>query len=187
MSSTAWAGGQGAPDFGPCSIYWDTATGGENVRIYGLSVSLKTTIKKVDLFEMHKGDVPANRGVSGTQMTLEMEVTRADLETMQLLVQGFRLNPTTGGSYNGYSQGDALGELDSDILKQVTLVKIKGQGESLSPKERFQIWKVAPTADFDMKFDASSQRTVKLMFQCYSDDTKLDGAGRPTFYGQGVI
>jgi hypothetical protein len=157
------------------------------LEIFALSATLKTEVKKVDLMEMQSGDVPANKGVTGTLVTLEMEITRAYLELLEQMIQGFKVNYDTTGSVLGYSQGDALGELDSSILHQVRMTAIEGQGPSTDPNDTIEIWKVASSANAEWKFDAASQRVYKAVCQCYKDTTRLDGSGRPTFFQSGDI
>lgn len=148
-------------------------------------VSFKYDNKKSDIKFDQTGDSAANRVLSGYEASLEVNMGEATIARMQAILQGFYAE-RSAGDYVGYAQKFALGQLDSDIVKQIKIVKILGAGESTNTLDTVTFFRAAPSASIEAKYDATTQRVVKNMFTLYLDETKLIG-GQPTFYESGTV
>lgn len=150
-----------------------------------MGVSFKYTNKKADIKFDQTGDSPANRVLSGYEASLEVVVGEGTISRMEAILNGFYAE-RSAGSYTGYAQKFALGQLDSSIVKQMKLVKLIGTGESTDPLDTVTFFRCAPASDVEAKYDATTQRQVKSMFTIYLDDTRLIG-GQPIFYSSGTV
>lgn len=138
-------------------------------------VTIKSTTKKVGLQEAQYGESDADAVVTGGECSIELSITRSSLDRLAAIMQGFETHKTAG-VYDGYGLGVALGENDSDILKQLSVVKIVGGVESTNPMDTFHFPKVAPKTEAEWKYDAKTQRLTKSMFTAYrSADHVLNG------------
>lgn len=139
------------------------------------SVSIKASTKKVGLQEAQYGESDADAVVTGGDCSVEFSITRSSLDRLQRIMQGF-VTHKTAGTYDGYGIGVALGENDSDIVQQLTLVRIVGGVESTNPLDTLHFPKSAPKTEAEWKYDAKTQRLTKSMFTAYrSADHVLDG------------
>lgn len=152
-----------------------------------LGVSFKLDLKKSDIKFDQAGDSRANAVLSGYDISLEVNAGENTISRMDAIFQGFAMQRTSGSNViTGYSQGFPNGQLDSDIWKNVKLIKILGAGESSDPLDAVTFFRAAPAGSMEAKYDATTQRMVKTMFNIYLDDTKLIN-GIPQFYESGTV
>lgn len=170
--------------FGPGKLYWDTATGGEDVNLGGTDqIKIMMSVKKIELKESQAGDRPADRAVSAQVYQISCGLSRATLERLEQVVQGLYVEKDTAGEPIRIWGSDVMAQRDSDILKQLTFIAIRDGIESTDPFDIIDFWKAAPmTESTELVFDASTQRYYGVMFECYKDETKLDDTGRATYF-----
>jgi hypothetical protein len=179
-----WVFGSDQLDFGPCNVYWDTATGGANLFLGGVdSVVIRASHEKTDLNYSQYGSTAADRGVTGTTMEVELGLTNATEERVKAMIQGIHIVKDGSNNITNVTFAVPLGQRDSDIWKQVKIVRVYGGAESTAPQDTLRIWRAAPSGSIERTFDAASQSIIKVTLTCYADPNHLDALGRPTFWG----
>ena len=178
--------GQTVQSFGPCNIYFDTASGGSNTALGGFdSATVSMKVGKIPLKECQSGDQPADMAVSSQIYTVALGMSRATVDRLEKTVQGFTVDRDTAGNPQRLFLASVIGMRDSSIVKQLTIKEIIDGIEADSTTQPFHIWHfplVAPMSDStDLVYDASSQRYFKTVFQTYIDRTILDQNGRPVY------
>ena len=177
----------GPLDLGPCNIYYDTASGGENLNLGGVDqVTLRFGVEKTDLTTAQTGTDAADKVVTSSFCEIECGLAEATLERLAATVQGFEVN-TVGASIVGYSFGPAIGERDSSILKQLTLIRVLDGIESTDPLDELVVFSAAANANAELTYDAASQRYIGTMFKAYRSPTLTSVTGRPVFFGGGAF
>lgn len=175
--------------FGPCNVYWDTESGGDNLSL-GTSDQVTVTIgmTKIELRDAQHGDVPADRAVSGQTCQISLGMAQATLERLEKAVQGVTLVRDTADTVTQFVLSDKLSERDSAIQKQLTIIDIVAGVESTEPLDTINFYKVAPFSEsIELTYDATGQRYVQVVFNCYKDDDHLDANGSATFFGSEVV
>lgn len=171
-------------ELGPCNLYFDTETGGEDLDLGGfdqVTVSLQT--QKVELREAQAGDRPADRAISAQVVQITCGLSRANVERLEQVQQGFTVERDTADVVTRIHFSDKVGQRDSDIVKQLTAKKIDAGVETTDPLEIIDFWLVAPmTESVELVFDAASQRYYAVMFECYKSDDNLDEDGNSTYF-----
>jgi len=170
--------------FGPGNIYWDTATGGEELDLGGVDqITLTMQVSKIELREAQAGDRPADRAVSAQVYQISCGLSRATIERLGEIVQGFHVEEDTAGDPIRIWGSDVLSQKDSDIVKQLTFKEIVDGSETTNPLRIIDFWKVAPmTESVELVFDATTQRYFGVMFECYKSDDNLDDEGSSTYW-----
>lgn len=130
------------------------------------AVTVKSSTKKVGLQEAQYGESDADAVVTGGDCSVEFSITRSSLDRMAKIMQGFETRKSSG-VYAGYGIGVSLGENDSDIVEQLTLVRIVGGVESTDPLDTLHFPLSAPKTEAEWKYDAKTQRLTKSMFTAY--------------------
>lgn len=139
------------------------------------AVTIKISTKKVGLQEAQYGESDADAVVTGADASVELAITRSAIDRLKKIMQGF-VTHSAAGVYDGYGIGVSLGENDSDIVQQLTVVRIVGGIESSNPLDILHFPKSAPKTEAEWKYDAKTQRLTKAMFAIYrSPDHVLDG------------
>lgn len=131
------------------------------------ATTVKFSVKKAELKKSQYGESAANRVVTGAECSIEVGMVESSLQRLEETLQGLTTKKDGSGNYTGYGLGMALGESDSDIKYQITLVRIKGGVESSDPLDTIHFPECAPQTDAEWKYDASSQLSVKTMFNVY--------------------
>lgn len=131
------------------------------------ATTVKFSVKKAELKKSQYGESAANRVVTGAECSIEVGMVESSLQRLEETLQGLTTKKDGSGNYTGYGLGMALGESDSDIKYQITLVRIKGGIESSDPLDTIHFPECAPQTDAEWKYDASSQLSVKTMFNVY--------------------
>ena len=135
------------------------------------ATTVKFSVKKAELKKSQYGESAANRVVTGAECSIEVGMVESSLQRLEATLQGLATKTDSNGDYTGYGLGMALGEADSDIKYQITLVRIKGGIESSDPLDTIHFPECAPQTDAEFKYDASSQLSVKTMFNVYRSAT----------------
>lgn len=149
--------------------------------------TLKYGLKKKDLTESQNGESPADRAVTGYECTVEMTLTRASLARLGKMLQGFILHKTAGGDIDGGAFTLPIGEMDSEVVDKLTIVRIVKGAESTDAADTITIPRAAPTLEaIEAKFDSSSQFVTKGMFTGYADENTLF-SGKPVIFSVGTL
>lgn len=141
------------------------------------ATNLKIAIKKKGLTESQYGEGDADAVVTGGECSVEVGLSRFSLERGEATFQGLKTKKDSNGNYTGYGIGVLLGETDSSIWEQLTLVRIIGGVESSNPLDTIHLPRCSPKSEAEWKYDAASQRYAKTMFTAYrsSDHVTDDG------------
>lgn len=131
------------------------------------ATTVKFSVKKAELKKSQYGESAAGRVVTGAECSIEVGMVEGSLQRLEATLQGLATKTDGSGNYTGYGLGMALGEADSDIKYQISLVRIKGGVESSDPLDTIHFPECAPQTDAEWKYDASSQLSVKTMFNVY--------------------
>jgi len=184
MPNTQSAFGSQNFAFGPGKLYWDSATGGENIDLGGTDqIKITMSVKKIELKESQAGDRPADRAVSAQVYQISCGLSRATVERLEAIVQGFHVEKDTAGNPTRIWGSDVMAQRDSDIVKQLTFKAIRDGEESDDPLDIIDFWKAAPmTESTELVFDAATQRYYGVMFECYKDDAHVDDEGKSTYF-----
>lgn len=184
MPDTQHAFGSSLLEFGPCNLYWDTATGGEEIDLGGFdSVKVTMGTKKIELKEAQAGDRAADRAVSSQTVQISAGLSRATAERLAEIFQGFHLEKNSADEVTRIWLSDRMAQRDSDIVKQMTLKVIRAGEESTEPLDIIDFWKVAPmTESTELVFDAATQRFFGVVFEIYKDDDHVDDEGKSTYF-----
>lgn len=149
--------------------------------------TLKYGLKKKELTESQSGETRADKAVTGYECGVDFTLTRASLERLGKILQGFLLHRTGAGAIDGAAFTLPIGEMDSEILDILTLVRIVKGAESTDAKDTITIPKAAPTLEgIEAKFDAATQFITKTMFEGYADPATLY-QGKPVIFSVGVL
>lgn len=176
--------GSDSLEFGPCNLYWDTATGGDNLALGGVDqVTVTIQTPKIELREAQAGDRPADRAVSAQIVQISCGLSRANVEKLNAIQQGFTIEENTAEEVVRIHLSDIIGQRDSDIVKQLTAKKINAGEETTDPLEIIDFWKVAPmTESVELVFDATTQRFYGVVFECYKSEDNVDEDGKATYF-----
>lgn len=145
------------------------------------STNLKLAIKKKGLTESQYGEGDADAVVTGGECSVEVGLSRFTLERGEATFQGLKTKKDANGAYTGFGVGVLLGETDSQIWDQLTLVRILGGVESSNPLDTIHIPKAAPKGEADWKYDAATQRYTKTMFMGYRSKDHVTEDGMELF------
>jgi hypothetical protein len=161
--------------FGPCKLFWDTASGGQYLDLGGFdSCTLSLNVAKIGLRESQAGDRDADKAISAQTYQVSAGLSRATLERMEEVVQGFELEKDTAGVIQRAWVTDIVGCLDSEIRKQLTLHELSKGKLSDNPFDILDIWEVAPMSETtELVFDATSQRFYGVVFEAYRSANHL--------------
>lgn len=151
------------------------------------ATTVKFSVKKADLKKSQYGESAANRVVTGAECSIEVGMVEGSLQRLEATLQGLATKLDGSGNYTGYGLGMALGESDSDIKYQVSLVRIKGGIESSDALDTLNFPACAPQTDAEWKFDSSSQLSVKTMFNVYRDPNSVSSSGLEMFCYSGDL
>jgi len=170
--------------FGPGRLYWDSATGGDETDIGGTDqITITMQISKIELRESQGGDRPSDRAVSAQIYQISCGLSRATIERLEKIVQGFHVEEDSAGDPIRVYGTDILSQKDSDIVKQLTFKEIVDGAVTTNPLRIIDFWKVAPlTESVELVFDATTQRYFGVMFECYKSDDNLDDEGNSTYW-----
>lgn len=184
MDDTQHAFGSSLLEFGPCNLYWDTETGGEDVNLGGFdAVKVTMGVKKIELKEAQAGDRAADRAVASQTVQITCGLSRATAERLKEVFQGFHTEEDTAGNVTRIWLSDRMAQRDSSIAKQMTLKVIRDGEESTDPLDIVDFWKVAPmTESVELTYDAATQRFFGVVFECYIDSTHVDDEGKSTYF-----
>lgn len=145
------------------------------------ATTLKIALKKKGLTESQYGEGDADAVVTGGECSIEVGLSRLSLERGEATFQGLKTKKDVNGNYTGFGIGVPLGEADSSIWDQLTLVRIIGGVESSNPLDTIHLPRVAPKTDGEWKFDAASQRYAKTMFTAYRSSEHVTEDGTELF------
>jgi len=170
--------------FGPGKLYWDTETGGEEIDLGGTDqITLTMQTSKIELRESQAGDRPADRAVSAQVFQISCGLSRATIERLAEIVQGFHVEEDTAGNPIRIWGRDVLSQKDSSIVKQLTFKEIVDGAVTTDPLRIIDFWKVAPmTESVELVYDATTQRYFGVMFECYKSDDHVDDEGKSTYW-----
>lgn len=178
--------GRSELSFGPCNVYWDTATGGANTSLGTFDqLVLRKNITKIGLREAQAGARDADRAISSQVYQLEFGMARPTAERLGLVQQGFEIDYDTGNVIKQIYLSDLVGQLDSEIWKQVTVKEILSgveATEAANPLHILDLWKVAPmTESVELTYDAENQRFYGVLLEAYKSDDHPDHNGKATY------
>lgn len=175
--------GKAELSFGPCNIYWDTESGGENLNLGGVDqLTVSKSVTKLELREAQAGDRPADRAVTAQIYQVSCGLSRATVERLEQVVQGFEVQRDSDNDVIRLFLSDIVGQKDSSIWKQMTLIEIVDGIESTNPFEIWDFWRAAPMSEsVELVYDAATQRYYGVMFECYRSPAHLDHNGRATY------
>lgn len=170
-------------DYGPGNLYFDSATGGDNLYLGCTeTTSVNMAITKIEFKCSQEGDMPSDRAISGQSWTLNAGMVKSTVERVEPTVQGIEVEENTAGDPIRIWLSDLQGQKDSSIWKQMTFKKIVDGLESVYPFDIFDFWLSAPMVEsLEMLFDATTMRIVPVVFNCYRDSNHPDHNGRATF------
>ena len=170
--------------FGPGKLYWDTATGGENIDLGGTDqITITMQVNKIELRESQAGDRPADRAVSSQVYQISCGLSRATIERLSEIVQGFHVEEDTAGNPIRIYGTDILSQKDSSIVKQLTFKEIVDGAVTTNPLRIIDFWEVAPmTESVELVYDATTQRYFGVMFECYKSEDNVDDEGNATYW-----
>lgn len=189
MANTDWLGGRKNLSLGPVNATMVAAdANGNDVVLGGFeNFTIRMSNEKADLVYSQYGTKAANRVIVGQDCTIEARLAQATLERMTQVMQGFRINPETGGTITGYSFGDAIGDDDLSNTNQLNVVRVIEGADSANTLDTVNFWLTVPNTEAELVFDAGSQHFIGAMFQVYKDSSNVDREGKSTFFGSGTI
>ena len=130
--------GRAQMSFGPSNIKWDTESGGLQLALGGVDqLTITKNVAKLELREAQGGDRAADRAVTSQIYQMAFGMSRATVERLDAVVQGFEVEKDSNGDPVRLFLSDIVGQLDSSIQKQVTVTEIIDGLESTDP---FFIW-----------------------------------------------
>jgi hypothetical protein len=169
--------GQETYSFGPGYLYWDTAPGGENILLGDTdSIVITKEVKKVELKASQKGDVAADKAVSGQIVTITAGLAQATIDRMEQVIQGFKAERDNLGATIQIHGVSVLGQRDSSIAKRLTFKEIIDGVEADESTQFLHIidfFKTAPSSESTaLTYDATTQRYYGVAFMAYQDETR---------------
>lgn len=181
MAMTDSALGSKDLDLGPCNIY--LGSGINEMDMGGVqSFTLEFGDEKTDLTYAQHGTSPANKVVTATYCRFNFDMVAGTLERLAKVFPGTELVKNTNGDLISFSFSSNVGVRDSDVWAPARIVRTFGDAESTRPEDQVLFFRCAPTAQGSLSFDASTQRSINVAFECYTDTTHLDTRGRPKFF-----
>ncbi len=168
---------------GPCSIFWDSATGGADSDLGGFeSLILRYSNEKTDLIEAQGGTGAQDKVVTAVVCQIELGLSRATAERLADVVQGIKIEKDSAGNVIRLTAASLIGQRDSDIWKQLTVYDWVSGKQSTDPLDIFDFWLGAPMGNLELTFDAATQRFAGTLFECYKSPNHLDADGLETFF-----
>lgn len=128
--------------------------------------------------DVYRGDSKAMLNVEAVQLSDEVA---AKMDTRV----GLDISATTGEILGGIIR-ENKGTQDSDNFIQVTLVEFDGGAETSETKRILDIYKVSPKYEIKRSWKDGEKQVATVSFRAYSDESKVDASGRPTFAGWGA-
>lgn len=171
--------------FGPAHVFWDTVSGGDNIDVGGTDKwTLKKAVGKIDLVESQAGAQAADKAVTSQVYSIEGGLSRPTVARLGALVQGVEVVEDSLARPTRLWLSSVLGQRDSSVWKQVTFFQ-ELDGAIADPDESpfhvFDFWKMAPSNESELVFDAQTQRFYGVMFMSYISRDNLSPAGKPTY------
>lgn len=178
-SSTDCLFGQSALDFGPCNVYFDTASGGENIFVGGYDqLTFTLAVTKLDLVEAQGGARPSDKAITAQNYTVTFGMSRPTITRLEKLVQGFDVERDSNDDPVQLYLSSHIAERDSTIWKQMSIVKII---DGIESTDEFDIWDFPNTAPMsestELLYDAGTQRFYSVTMTVY-ESTQTDDQGR---------
>lgn len=169
--------------FGPGQLFWDTATGGVNLDLGGTdSITIMGEISKLDLVESQGGVTPQDKAITGQRWQVTAGLSRATLERLEAVVQGFELERNTATTIIAAHGVDLLAQRDSDIAKQLTFKEVIAGEITTDPFGIIDFFSVAPGSEsFEQVFDAATQRFFPITFEVFKS-LNTSPAGKPKYW-----
>lgn len=172
--------------FGPGFLYFDTASGGENLNLgktENIVMTFNTT--RLGLRSSQDGDTDADRAISGQEMLMTANLAQPTLERLELIWPGFEVEKDSNGNITGYGWTNVLNRRDVENAVQATFFEIVEGLEANPATQQFRIidiYCVAPQQESaEVTYDATTQRFFPLDFKCYPS-ANLSASGRNLFF-----
>jgi len=184
MPDTPHAFGDKLLSYGPGRIYWDTASGGDNIDLGETdSIVVTLNVSKIELRTSQAGDRPADRAVSAQVYQVRAGLARATAERLAKIVQGFKIETNSAGEIVRIWGSKVVGQRDSSIWKQLTFKEYEDGVPSTDPLRIVNFPNAAPmTESTELTYDATTQRFYGVMFEVYESEDHLDPDGKPTYW-----
>lgn len=173
--------------FGPGNLYYDTATGGENIYL-GETDSMKISLKtnKIDLKTSQAGDRPADKAVSSQYVEITCGLAQATLERLEQVQQGLVVDRDANGIAQKIHFEDAVGQRDSSLFKQLTFFEVidgKDATEQSQPLNIIDFFNAVPSTDsVELTYDATTQRYYGIMFTVYKSSNLHPVTGKALYF-----
>lgn len=184
MSNTSnfWGNTNGA--LGPAVVVVDpivqTGDSGSAINLGDTQgVTVRFTQEKSDLTSDQDGTQPFNRVVTGELCEVECNLVKTSHTILEAVMQGYTANASGA---EGGQQASAIGEADLDIALPLGLTLFKDGAASSDPDDELLFPLAAPMGEWEVAYDAGTQRVINVKFRCYKDPQYVDSAGKPLFF-----
>jgi hypothetical protein len=147
-------------------------------------ISIQDGDKWAEIKFSQQGDSPANMVRVGNETMVEIEIAEAAASLLYSLNDSYNVQKT-GVNIVSMARTLNIGTRHSDIWRQLTIVKLVGQGDSNENLEIVHFPLAAPDFETKIDFDASSQQLIPVKFNVYPDYTKLINGKPVIWYNEG--
>jgi len=148
-------------DLGSCQILFDGVDLGKS---FG-DVIFRSGVASQPIHEDQAGTTPVDEVITGREVTVEIPLTRASVETLAKVVPNSELSGDTLKVKN------PVGTTLRDTAKELILKPIKDNEPSADPKTWLTVFKASPREDFEIVYNNEGQRVFKVTFVAFPDDT----------------
>lgn len=134
-------------------------------------ISIMDGDKWAEIKFSQQGDSPANMVRVGYETSVEIEIAEAAAALLYGLNDSYVLKKT-GATIDAMARTRKIGTRHSDIWRQLTIVKLVGEGNSANDLDIIHFPLAAPDFETKVDFDAASQKLIPIKFMIYPDYTK---------------
>jgi len=165
-------------DMGPCQLDFNAGAiviGGAAADYHPMC-SFQSSDDKAPVHEATAGSQPVSNIFTGKSCVVKADVTRATLAVLTALIPGASGN--SGDTATRTTVKVPIGDDDYERARPLILKPIVGGVATSDQTQWLTVAKAAPSADLDIKYDVSTQRTFPITFQGYR--VREDGNGWKT-------
>jgi len=130
-------------------------------------------ISKIDLKDvLAAGESPANMVVNGGYCNLAIGLARNSLQRQSRVTQGFFVQSDATGVPNAFAWGAPIGELDSQIERELIAVRVSGGTELADPQYMIRFFRATPKVESENSYN-NNQIFYQTMYTCYPSDNHV--------------
>ncbi|MCZ8345163.1 MAG: hypothetical protein O9346_01990 [Leptospiraceae bacterium] len=130
-------------------------------------------ISKIELKDvLAAGESPANMVVNGGYCNIAIGLARNSLQRQSRVTQGFFVQSDNSGNPDAFAWGAPIGELDSQIERELMAVRVSGGTELAEPQFMIRFFRATPKVESENSYN-NNQIFYQTMYTIYPSDNHV--------------